>query len=810
MSVIDKITVDSTTYDIQDSAAQSSIAVLEPTASNSDVGKFLKVKTVANSKVTAYEFGSASGGGGSVDLFYVTPEDYGAVGDGTTDDSEAVQDAVDAGYAVYFASNKTYYLASAVTIDHDCHLFGGEGATIKTVTPSGGTANNAIVVTGSLKKTTTLTTDYTSTGTTANSGNQFTLSDMSGIEVGDIMVITAEDQYYSYARPMYYLGATLLVSDVYDGHIYTSNSMPWDITNTANVSVKIYSAPTAIIEGLNFVSDIDSLGQYTNLIDLKWCKNSIVKNCNLSHFGIGMRIYSCVNTLADCVTVSKSKYDNSMTGDGYGILVESSSDTIIQRVMAICAQGCVDLGGTIPNINTYVRNCNLTSECRAIGIDMHENSYNIVVEDCTFGGLSLYGTATVNRCRFIRNNRSDASGNAIIFRGTHNPNWATLKVSNCIFDDTLSVMIDRPNPQSPVQSFENIIGNIEITDCVGGYFVYVPTTVTSVTSNAIKNIVLKNWQNCQKIYHTSGNVIENMTVADCTFTISSGLWLTDNNVNHGIYLDYIRYLDYSSTNPMAHKVYVENTVRGGSYTLPKNTAIQLSSSNSSTAKYIVCGSNITSDNVNDYLVGTITGSVGSALTRSIASGSNIPTITMDGSGNLVYTQGSSTSNYSVCPVGMLYAKERGTFSISATLKNTGSTDGAAFYPYIAIVDCETGNVVYRGNGTKQTATAQGVSITHNYSVNANHVVIGYFYCTTAVSGAVSTFESLSFAFTPLFGTTLPVEPYNGKRTTGDGTIYSNDGVNNIMSYESTFNVKLLADYINNPIGILPSASGVSF
>lgn len=40
------------------------IAILEPTASASDVGKFLKAKTVSGGKVTEYEFGSGSGGGG--------------------------------------------------------------------------------------------------------------------------------------------------------------------------------------------------------------------------------------------------------------------------------------------------------------------------------------------------------------------------------------------------------------------------------------------------------------------------------------------------------------------------------------------------------------------------------------------------------------------------------------------------------------------------------------------------------------------------------------------------------------------------
>ena len=49
-------------------AQESSVGVLQPSASNSDVGKFLKVKTVTSGKVSEYEFGAASGGGASISV----------------------------------------------------------------------------------------------------------------------------------------------------------------------------------------------------------------------------------------------------------------------------------------------------------------------------------------------------------------------------------------------------------------------------------------------------------------------------------------------------------------------------------------------------------------------------------------------------------------------------------------------------------------------------------------------------------------------------------------------------------------------
>ena len=139
--------------------------------------------------------------------------------------------------------------------------------------------------------------------------------------------------------------------------------MPWDITNSAQVSAKIYHAPSVIIENIKFVSDYDGTASQPFMVCLNYCKNSIVKNCSISQMSKGLNIFYSVNTLVDCVTVSKSKYDNDISHDGYGIKIDSSTNTIISRVMAICAQGCLDLGGYVPNLNTYVYNCNLFSEC---------------------------------------------------------------------------------------------------------------------------------------------------------------------------------------------------------------------------------------------------------------------------------------------------------------------------------------------------------------------------------------------------------------------------------------------------------------
>ena len=60
---------------------------------------------------------------------YVTPEMFGAKGDGLTDDTLAIQDAIDTGNPVYFAAK--IYAVSSPLIMSDCKFFGDAGATIK-------------------------------------------------------------------------------------------------------------------------------------------------------------------------------------------------------------------------------------------------------------------------------------------------------------------------------------------------------------------------------------------------------------------------------------------------------------------------------------------------------------------------------------------------------------------------------------------------------------------------------------------------------------------------------------------------------
>lgn len=144
------------------------------TATSADVGKALKVKTVTNGKVTDWEFGEAGGAdpeviGQAVEdwldahpeatttvpdrsltidkmvngtLGYVTPEMYGAVGDGTTDDTSAFSQACNSGKPVVLTEGKTYKI-DTVTVTSPLIII-GNFATVSTT--SSDTVKNTMII----------------------------------------------------------------------------------------------------------------------------------------------------------------------------------------------------------------------------------------------------------------------------------------------------------------------------------------------------------------------------------------------------------------------------------------------------------------------------------------------------------------------------------------------------------------------------------------------------------------------------------------------------------------------------------------
>ena len=716
---------------------------------------------------------------------------YGAVGDGITDDSAAIQAAVNANYDVYLESNKTYYIASTITTSHDIHLHGGKNTVIKTKTPSGGVVNNGLFACGTLKTTTTLVDDYISNNLseTDNSTNRFKLTDMTNAEIGDIMVITATDQYYSYNRQYYYLGGTLLISDKDNDYIYTSDALPWDIENTNNVSVKIYSAPTVIIENLHFESDLDSNGSYRYCVSFERCKNSIIRNCSITEMDNGVYIGESINTLVDGITVAMTPGMGESLRDHYGIAVYGSSNTHITRVLSECANSCIDLSGYIPNMNTYITHCNLFGSNRVDGLGMHENAYNTIVTDCVLCGMIGYGPVIVQRCRFVQGRRQNDSNVAISYRGSHIAKYATLTVSDCILEgDNLQISLPHPVPQSPIQSYDHVIGDVRIENCVGGRLVYIPNTSSTILSNTINRLTLINWKDCYEVYHTTA-AIKEMYVHNCTFKHT--IWM--NNHANTFSQTNIDYLHFTNDYPQQDIVGVDGLGYGGTYILGSPTYINFSEdSPAPNNHYTVCGRNIASTYATDYDLGSISASQGSALTRT-PNENYTSLLTTNSNNELVFTRTNSYGIY-IWLKCFAFIRETSDANISCVVKNTGSTNGSSFRLGVIVIDPTTGNVRSHNQSSAVTATAVGEIITLSKTqIVANSLISIYIQSNNGASGDETTIQD----FAALIDTSLPdyklVEKYSGSSRDGAGLLNAPVGTVNIMSSSYTFKRQFLVN-----------------
>ena len=120
------------TFDVMDGAKGTDGVSPTVTVTNITGGHRVSITDATGTKSFDVMDGTSSGGGGgtTTEVYYVTPEDYGAIGDGTTDDTNALTQAFNSGKPVVLTQGKTYYCLQ-LTVTHPLLLI-GNNATIAT------------------------------------------------------------------------------------------------------------------------------------------------------------------------------------------------------------------------------------------------------------------------------------------------------------------------------------------------------------------------------------------------------------------------------------------------------------------------------------------------------------------------------------------------------------------------------------------------------------------------------------------------------------------------------------------------------
>ena len=347
----------------------------------------------------------------------ISVKDYGAVGDGTTHDGEAIADAVAAapdGSTIIFENNKTY-LCGEIHVQKNLH-FDLNGSTI---------LNGEFFFEPNTPK----ETEQSITATVSINQDYVTVADTSSFSVGDIVFITS-NELYNTLRDYYTKGGMYKVKSISGNNIYVSPNIPFALNTSGSPTIaKVNALTGSVVNGYidNNTSDYTAWGVRAN-----YCNNFIVDNLRIKHVTIGILYWYNYNSIiSNCITdFSEDGLDPS--DDQYGIDVSTCTNTSVTNCMGISGQHFMTTGGYEPPINTTVIGCSACAESSNYAFCDHDNALYTKLIGCNFCGITITDSATVQSCTITQPSETTNYG-AVIIELNETQNYSC-RIDNCTID----------------------------------------------------------------------------------------------------------------------------------------------------------------------------------------------------------------------------------------------------------------------------------------------------------------------------------------------------------------------------------------
>ena len=400
---------------------------------------------------------------------HVSVKDFGAVGDGVTDDTTAIQNALNSGAKTVYAPAGTYVVNATLSVPKDVSIM-GDGANATTFdcsnTPDGSITDAAHIKTplATFTALPALGSNVTKNDTTLTFSSAPTLS------VGDIIVIyNPTDFSWLGSRSYYRAGEYMRVATV-SGSTVEIEGSTCDSYVAANVNVyRVDDMTSCMMKGFTVLAKPASAVAISG-IALRTALDSSIEDVRVSNSTyIGIVIEMCFNTQLRHCTATDDFVDQ--FGGEYGLAISNSHIlNVIGGSYTSHRHGITIGGGTgigrVPNRYLSIVGAHIATTGSSQAADIHGNAEYVTYDSCVMdGGLVIGGDFAKINNNNIRGKQ--VNGPSAILGGEFYGFNFTI-TNNTIQNDQIGSnrgsMIDIGGNSSPISSNTKKGGNIIIAN----------------------------------------------------------------------------------------------------------------------------------------------------------------------------------------------------------------------------------------------------------------------------------------------------------------------------------------------------------
>lgn len=389
-------------------------------------------------------------------LNFVTPEMFGAKGDGVTDDTTAIQAAVDSGFSVKFSGGT--YKCGKIEITHNCEIDCSDSSFICT-------GNILFDCIGSVKST------YTGTNYTKWQ-DHYSLG--SGKTHTGLVAIKGTNNAF-HARP-YYCGGFVGLS--YNGVL--QGSYPINVYNTDGVNTADITEINSIKVLIRNINDVEFSGPSGSVV-VHFFRNegSVAKNIRQrsSCYSV-VQFDTCYGCFAENCDIVLGVYSG-QTAYNYPVHILDSSFCGVYNCNVFNHQWhCASTAGTYLCYRNTIKNCVLHSDRGYPAYHDHDNGIGTVIENSEISSITIGALGYINNIELLScgtDNNNNYHLACIQVQATDDVDIADYVIKNVrIIGDTagnklycgLCAYISTQTDDATIYHIRNIDIENVLTDCI--------------------------------------------------------------------------------------------------------------------------------------------------------------------------------------------------------------------------------------------------------------------------------------------------------------------------------------------------------